>query len=196
MGSADQGLAARKLLRQRAARCDGRGYARSSAASISARAAGRSIARRMRETVGVRSSAIFQACCRWKCRRWRRRQRKTERSERGPSHEMTLNISHWVDVRDGSAFLHRLMVELAGNTQLSLEGDLSRCRFTDDVVMAHDETLTLKRNTIAPKQDFVVLRLTPETVDAIFKQVMAAGSETCHYPRTDRAERRTGVGRI
>lgn len=88
---------------------------------------------------------------------------------------MTLNISHWVDVRDGSAFLHRLMVELAGNTQLSLEGDLSRCRFTDDVVMAHDETLTLKRNTIAPKQDFVVLRLTPETVDAIFKQVMAAG---------------------
>ncbi len=41
--------------------------------------------------------------------------------------------------------------------------------------MAHDETLTLKRNTIAPKQDFVVLRLTPETVDAIFKQVMAAG---------------------
>jgi len=67
------------------------------------------------------------------------------------------------------------MEELAGNAQLSLEGDLSRCRFTDDVVVAREETPTLKRNTIAPKQDLVVLRLTPETVDPIFKQVMAAG---------------------
>jgi len=88
---------------------------------------------------------------------------------------MTPKISHRLDVRDRPEFLHRLMVELAGNAQLSLEGDLSRCRFTDDVVIAHDETPTLKRNTIAPKQDFVVLRLTPETVDPIFNQVMAAG---------------------
>jgi hypothetical protein len=88
---------------------------------------------------------------------------------------MTLKVSHLLDVRDKAGFLHRLMVELAGNARLSLEGDLSRCRFTDDVVIARDETPTLKRNTIAPKQDFVVLRLTPETVEPIFKRVMAAG---------------------
>lgn len=88
---------------------------------------------------------------------------------------MTLKVSHRLDVRDRPEFLRRLMVELAGNAQLSLEGDLSRCRFIDDVVITRDETPTLKRNTIAPKQDFVVLRLTPETVDPIFKQVMAAG---------------------
>ena len=88
---------------------------------------------------------------------------------------MTLKVSHLLDVRDKPGFLHRLMVELAGNARLSLEGDLSSCRFTDDVVIARDETPTLKRNTIAPKQNFVVLRLTPETVDPIFKQVMAAG---------------------
>ena len=90
---------------------------------------------------------------------------------------MTLKISHRLDVRDRPEFLHRLMVELAGNALLSLEGDLSQCRFTDDVVISHDEMRTLKRNTIAPKQDFVVLRLTPETVDPIFKQVMAAGAK-------------------
>jgi hypothetical protein len=88
---------------------------------------------------------------------------------------MADQVSHWLNVRDRPGFLHRLMVELAGDAQLSLEGDLSRCRFTDDVVIARDKTGTLKRNTIAPRQDFVVLRLSPETVDPIFKQVMAAG---------------------
>jgi hypothetical protein len=67
------------------------------------------------------------------------------------------------------------MLELAGNSHMSLEGDLSRCRFTDDLVVVRDETAILKRNTIWPKEDFVVLRLTPEAVDPIFKQVMAAG---------------------
>ncbi len=67
------------------------------------------------------------------------------------------------------------MVEFAGNTQMSLEGDLSHCRFIDDLVATRDETAILKRNTIWPKQDFVVLRLTPETVGPIYKQVMQAG---------------------
>ncbi len=68
-----------------------------------------------------------------------------------------------------------MMVELAGNAQLSLEGNLSRCRFTDDLVITRDETSILKRNTTAPKQDFVVLRLAPETVEPILKQALAAG---------------------
>ncbi len=67
------------------------------------------------------------------------------------------------------------MVELAGNACMSLEGDLSHCRFVDDLVLTRDETATLKRNTLAPKLDFVVLRLTKETVDPIFRQVTAAG---------------------
>jgi hypothetical protein len=68
-----------------------------------------------------------------------------------------------------------MMVELAGNAQMSIEGDLSRCRFTDDVILTSDETAILKRNTTAPRQDFAVLRLTYQTVDPIYKQVMAAG---------------------
>ena len=58
---------------------------------------------------------------------------------------------------------------------MSLEGDLSHCRLTDDLILTRDDTTVLKRHTIWPKQDFVVLRLTPETFAPIYKQVMAAG---------------------
>ena len=67
------------------------------------------------------------------------------------------------------------MFELAGNTQMSVEGDLSKCKFTADVIVTGDETPLFKRNTVAPKQDFLVLRLTPETVGPILKEIMAAG---------------------
>ncbi len=84
-------------------------------------------------------------------------------------------MTHWLIVRDRPGFLHRMMVELAGNAQLSLEGNLSRCRFSDDLVITRDETSILRRNTTAPKQDFVVLRLAPDTVEPILKQALAAG---------------------
>lgn len=88
---------------------------------------------------------------------------------------MTQPPSHWADVRDRPGFLHRMMVELAGDARISLEGDLSRCRFPEDVVVGRDEHGILKRSTLRPRLDFVVLRLVPETVEPIIKQVMAAG---------------------
>ena len=88
---------------------------------------------------------------------------------------MADGVSHQIEVRKKTEFLHRLMLELAGNAHLSLEGDLSRCWLTDDLAPNRNETAVLKRNTTAPVQDFVVLRLTRETVDPIFKQVVAAG---------------------
>jgi hypothetical protein len=80
-----------------------------------------------------------------------------------------------VNVKDKPSFLLRLMEEFAGAGRLSLEGDLSRCSFADDLVIARDEVGVLKRNTLAPKQDFIVLPLEPGTISPIFKQVMAAG---------------------
>src|SRR5262245_43183850 len=88
---------------------------------------------------------------------------------------MTDAVYHWPDVRDKPAFLHRLMVEFAGEAHVSLEGDLSSCRFPDELVVARDETSVLKRGTLVPRQDFAVLRLTPETIEPIFEQVMTAG---------------------
>lgn len=84
-------------------------------------------------------------------------------------------MNHWPDVRDKPGFLRRLMEEFAGGGTMSLEGDLSRCSFPDGVVLGREEGEVLKRNTLYPRQDFVVLRLEPETVAPIFKQVVAAG---------------------
>lgn len=67
------------------------------------------------------------------------------------------------------------MVELAGKAHMSVEGDLSRCRFSYDLIVSYDETAALTRNTLAPKQDFLVLHLRPETAGPILTQVMAAG---------------------
>src|ERR1051325_4495136 len=82
---------------------------------------------------------------------------------------------HKVVVRDRPEFLRRLMLELSGNSSISLEGDLSYCRFSDVILLSRDETSLLKRNTTLPRQDFAVLKLTPETVGGVFKQIMAAG---------------------
>jgi hypothetical protein len=67
------------------------------------------------------------------------------------------------------------MEVFAGGGHMALEGDLSRCNFADEVVVGREEVDVLKRNTLHPRQDFVVLRLEPETVAPIFKQVMVAG---------------------
>jgi hypothetical protein len=87
---------------------------------------------------------------------------------------MTEAVTHLLNVRDRPCFLHRLMVEFTGGV-MSLEGDLSKCKFADDLVVAHEEVGLLKRNTLWPRQDFVVVRLEPATIAAIFKQVMTAG---------------------
>jgi hypothetical protein len=83
--------------------------------------------------------------------------------------------SHLVDVHDKLGFLHRMMTELAADAFISLEGDLSHCRLPKELGASGDETALLKRNTLAPRQDFVVLELTPETLEPIFKQIKAAG---------------------
>ncbi len=78
-------------------------------------------------------------------------------------------VTHWLNVRDKPGFLHRLMVELVGG-RMSLEGDLSKCKFAEDHVVTHEEAGLLKRATLYPKQDFVVLRLEPATIAPIFKR--------------------------
>src|SRR5262245_53670129 len=83
-------------------------------------------------------------------------------------------ITHWLNVRDKPGLLHRLMREFTEG-QMSLEGDLSNCKFADEIVIARDEVGLLKRSTLYPRQDFVVLRLEPENIAPIFKEVLAAG---------------------
>src|SRR5260370_22038540 len=87
---------------------------------------------------------------------------------------MKETLRNLLTVRDKPGFLHRLMVEFAGG-RMSLEGDLSKCKFADDLVLGHEEVDLLKRSTLYPRQDFIVLRLQPATIGPIFKQIMVAG---------------------
>jgi hypothetical protein len=87
---------------------------------------------------------------------------------------MSKPVSHWLNVRDKPGLLHRLMREFVGG-QMSLEGDLSKCRFAEQMIVANDEVGLLKRNTLYPRQEFVILRLEPVNIAPIFKQVLAAG---------------------
>ena len=88
---------------------------------------------------------------------------------------MRTGSSHWLDVRDKPAFLHRLMTELAGNARISLEGDLSKCQFADEVVVGRKEIGILKSATLSPELDFCVLKLNPETIKTIFDQIGVSG---------------------
>ncbi len=83
-------------------------------------------------------------------------------------------MKHWPDVRDKPAFLRRMIDEFAGG-RMSLEGDLSRCDFPSEVILAREEEGILRRGTLAPRQDFLVLRLQPDAAATIFRQVMVAG---------------------
>jgi glucose dehydrogenase len=88
---------------------------------------------------------------------------------------MAVPYKHWIDVRDKPGFLQQLMVELAGDARMSLEGDLSKCNFADDQVVSWEETPLLKRSTLSPRLDFVIVKLEPNTILPVFKQVLTAG---------------------
>jgi hypothetical protein len=74
-------------------------------------------------------------------------------------------------VRDKRRFLVAALAELAGAAQVSFEGDLSRPSLFDVAGASSDETRVLKRNTLSPKQDFVVLPLEAQTVGPIMAAV-------------------------
>src|SRR5437899_1081211 len=73
---------------------------------------------------------------------------------------------HW-RVRDKQRLLLRMMELLAGNAHVSFEGDLDGFTFSALPGVSEAETAALKRNTIWPKQDFIVVPLEESTIKAI-----------------------------
>jgi hypothetical protein len=86
-----------------------------------------------------------------------------------------MSSEHRVDVRDPGGFLKAVMEELAGDSCLSLEGTLDGCNFPEEIVLARDETDFLRRNTISPRLDFLVLRLEHRTVAPIYREATRVG---------------------
>ena len=70
-------------------------------------------------------------------------------------------------VHDKRAFLIAAMEELAGMAHISFEGDLSATPVSRLTGVSGNETAVLKRNTLWPLQDFVVLPLEAELVKPI-----------------------------
>lgn len=56
-----------------------------------------------------------------------------------------------------------MMEELAGGAHVSFEGDLQGLKLSSISGASSEPTTALKRNTLQPKQDFVVVPLEPST---------------------------------
>ena len=79
--------------------------------------------------------------------------------------------AHLYKIRDKRRFLIAAMQELAGTARISFEGHLSVTALAHLTGASADETETLKRNTLWPRQDFVVLPLEIDLVGAIIAAV-------------------------
>lgn len=70
-------------------------------------------------------------------------------------------------IRDKRKFLIAAMAELAGNAHISFEGDLGATQVLHLAGASGSETVVLKRNTMWPVQDFVVLPLEAALIKVI-----------------------------
>jgi hypothetical protein len=78
--------------------------------------------------------------------------------------------ARWL-VRDKRRFLLAMMEELAGNAHISFEGNLRNLGFGSIPGASEAETTALKRNTLWPKQDFIVLPLDPSMGKSILSAI-------------------------
>ena len=81
---------------------------------------------------------------------------------------------YWVDVRDKPAFFVAAMRLLAGEARVSLEGNLSGLDLVSVAGATNEESPALRRQTLVPRQDFVVLPVEPDTVTAIAARIPGA----------------------
>jgi hypothetical protein len=79
---------------------------------------------------------------------------------------------YWSVARDKPGLLIAMMREFAGDVHISFEGDLSRCPLPPTLRPSSEETPSLRRHTAYPKQDFIVLPLSPNTVRPILDVIL------------------------
>lgn len=87
-------------------------------------------------------------------------------------HEDNANACYWIVARDKAGLLIAMMRKLAGNAHISFEGDLSRCTFPAELRPSTKETDILARNTLEPRQDFLVVSLEHETIQPVLDVIL------------------------
>ena len=89
--------------------------------------------------------------------------------------EVTVETKYYLVARDKPGLLIAMMHALCGTAHISLEGDLSECRLGEIAGATDQETSVLKRNTLWPRRDFVVVPLEADTVRPIMDRVLPQG---------------------
>jgi hypothetical protein len=84
-------------------------------------------------------------------------------------------------VKDKFAFLLAVMGRLAGGAHISFEGDLDPFPLAEIRGASSRETEVLKRNTLWPKQDFIVLPLEETTIQQITKAMGGSWSRRIYH---------------
>jgi len=74
-------------------------------------------------------------------------------------------------VKNKTRLLLAMMEDLAGDAHISFEGDLSDLRLSTFPGATAAETVTLKRNTLRPLQDFLCIPLEAAQMNAILSAV-------------------------
>jgi hypothetical protein len=81
------------------------------------------------------------------------------------------------------------MKELAGDAHISFEGDLSILGLVGLPGASQIETSVLKRNTLWPQQDFVIVPLEPSAIEAIFTRIGGTVPRTVHHIQIEKGGR-------
>jgi hypothetical protein len=79
---------------------------------------------------------------------------------------------HWLVARDKPGLLTHMMRFLAGDARISFEGDLAHCEFPAAIPRSTEEGSILTRQTISPRQDFIILFLEHDTIRPILDVVL------------------------
>ncbi|HEX4320068.1 MAG TPA: hypothetical protein VHZ52_04145 [Acidobacteriaceae bacterium] len=92
-------------------------------------------------------------------------------------------------VCDKRRFLISTMEELAGDAHISFEGDLSAFALLNFADASEEETSVLKRNTLSPRQDFVVLPLETGLATGIIRAIGGTVPKTILHIQVEKAGR-------
>ena len=90
-------------------------------------------------------------------------------------------------VKDKRRLLLVLMEELAGDAHVSFEGDLKRSTLLSIPGASKEPTVTLKRNTIWPEQDFVIVPLEPSMSGRIIAAIGGTVPRTIFHIQIEKA---------
>lgn len=74
-------------------------------------------------------------------------------------------------VHNKNRLLLQVMKELAGDAHISFEGDLHGLDLFEIPGASHEVTAVLRRNTLWPKQDFVIVPLEATTIQRIIASI-------------------------